>query len=528
MESLLNASAQGERKNQSDTRKKTASRKAASAGGVLDDRPAAVTQRALQDVIDNSRQVLQHKAVAEMINNSAGIRQHKAQRDAIQRSPGMAARRLQSDMLVGVAAKHEKFNPSVQRQQRTSATGDTSRVSLPTDLAASSALAEVKRNNTGLPDRLKSGMESMSGMSLDHVKVHYNSSRPAQLNAHAYAQGGDIHVGPGQEKYLSHEAWHVVQQAQGRVRPTMQMQGGVQVNDDKGLEAEADAMGARALQLASTGTSQTASFDPVARRKARSLPTTTQAVLKAQFAPVQMTKGVKRKSGAAESANAYTANGNPGPYKQIKTSVDGSPIGPSMPHVLGDTFEAGGITFPVAQGGVFSEEAALRATKAKAGDNMASLTGHRSKAGVKVGDVGSYKAIQHLEQKGDQLTGDHQPSGAAIKQAIRQQLHAALNVMLTRGMANTAYGNAITVVMTDAWHKAESRTYGGRNSQTQIHRDANDLLDAAMKDWKKTVPELIKQGYTPDVIQQIWRNLEAARNAYYEKGAPQMAALQTL
>jgi hypothetical protein len=46
---------------------------------------------------------------------------------------------------------------------------------------------------------------------------------------------------------LPHEAWHVVQQAQGRVKPTMQMKDGVPVNDDKGLEHEADVMGAKAL-----------------------------------------------------------------------------------------------------------------------------------------------------------------------------------------------------------------------------------------------------------------------------------------
>lgn len=110
-----------------------------------------------------------------------------------------------------------------------------------------------KPNNTGLPNNLKSGIESLSGMSMDNVKVHYNSSRPAQLNAHAYAQGTDIHVAPGQEKHLPHEAWHVVQQAQGRVRPTMQMKVGVPVNDDKGLEQEADAMGRKALSIKTFG-----------------------------------------------------------------------------------------------------------------------------------------------------------------------------------------------------------------------------------------------------------------------------------
>lgn len=112
---------------------------------------------------------------------------------------------------------------------------------------AQRAEASAKPNHTGLPDNLKSGIKSLSGISLDHVKVHYNSPQPAQLNALAYAQGSDIHVAPGQEQHLPHEAWHVVQQAQGRVKPTMQMKEGVAVNDDQALEHEADVMGARAI-----------------------------------------------------------------------------------------------------------------------------------------------------------------------------------------------------------------------------------------------------------------------------------------
>jgi len=106
----------------------------------------------------------------------------------------------------------------------------------------------AKANDTGLPDNLKTGIESLSGVSMDSVKVHYNSPQPAQLNALAYAQGSDIHVAPGQERHLPHEAWHVVQQAQGRVQPTMQLKDGVPVNDDAGLEREADQMGEKAVQ----------------------------------------------------------------------------------------------------------------------------------------------------------------------------------------------------------------------------------------------------------------------------------------
>jgi hypothetical protein len=107
-----------------------------------------------------------------------------------------------------------------------------------------------RANNTGLPDQLKSGIESLSGLSMDHVRVHYSSSQPAQLNALAYAQGSDIHLALGQERNLPHEAWHVVQQVQGRVKPTRQMKEGLAVNDSPALEREADQMGLCALHAA--------------------------------------------------------------------------------------------------------------------------------------------------------------------------------------------------------------------------------------------------------------------------------------
>jgi hypothetical protein len=110
-------------------------------------------------------------------------------------------------------------------------------------------LFQKKENRTGLPDRLKIGIENLSGYSMDDVKVHRNSDRPAQLNAHAFAQGSEIHLSSGQEKHLPHEAWHVVQQKQGRVKPSFQMKSGEAVNDIVGLEKEADNMGLKALRI---------------------------------------------------------------------------------------------------------------------------------------------------------------------------------------------------------------------------------------------------------------------------------------
>lgn len=108
-------------------------------------------------------------------------------------------------------------------------------------------MVQRQANKTGLPDNLKSGMENISGMSLDHVRVHYNSAKPATVQAHAYAQGSDIHLASGQEKHLPHELGHVVQQAQGRVVATTSV-AGMAVNDCPALEHEADVLGGKALR----------------------------------------------------------------------------------------------------------------------------------------------------------------------------------------------------------------------------------------------------------------------------------------
>lgn len=96
-------------------------------------------------------------------------------------------------------------------------------------------------NKTGIPDTMKTRFENLSGFSFDDVRVHYNSDKPAQLQALAYTQGNQVYVAPGQEKHLGHELGHVVQQKQGRVYPTI-TQNGLPVNDDAALEAEADSL----------------------------------------------------------------------------------------------------------------------------------------------------------------------------------------------------------------------------------------------------------------------------------------------
>jgi hypothetical protein len=95
-----------------------------------------------------------------------------------------------------------------------------------------------------LPSALKAGIESLSGVSLDDVRVHYNSPGPAQLNALAYSQGTDIHVAPGHDRHVAHEAWHIVQQRQGRVSATVRTHIGLST-DERALEVERDLLAKR-------------------------------------------------------------------------------------------------------------------------------------------------------------------------------------------------------------------------------------------------------------------------------------------
>ena len=157
-------------------------------------------------------------------------------------APPRAGRANAAQLAARLAALRRPGAPAVQLKAAEGAAGPA----LPTP-----------RNQTGLPDRLKAGIEALSGLAMDDVRVHYSSPKPAGLAAHAYTQGTEIHVAPGQERHLPHEAWHVVQQKQGRVAATRQLKG-VDVNDDLALETEADRMGA----LAATGPAAAAAPTP--------------------------------------------------------------------------------------------------------------------------------------------------------------------------------------------------------------------------------------------------------------------------
>jgi hypothetical protein len=157
------------------------------------------------------------------------------------RAPGITSGVLQLQRAAGNQAVSRALAARPGVMQLTDA-GQAARDPMPARSAAN-------RGPSGLPAGLRRRVEQLSGVAMDGVKVHYDSPEPAQVQALAFTKGTDIHVAPGQEKHIAHEAWHVVQQAQGRVNKTTQLKSGVAVNDDLGLEREADLMGAKASQM---------------------------------------------------------------------------------------------------------------------------------------------------------------------------------------------------------------------------------------------------------------------------------------
>ncbi len=107
----------------------------------------------------------------------------------------------------------------------------------------------------GLPADLNSKLQGTLNSDFSDVKIHQDAQSATDVGALAYTQGNDVHFAPGQydphsskgQELIGHELTHVVQQRQGRVRPTTQAKG-LPVNDDPGLEAEADDRGRAVVQ----------------------------------------------------------------------------------------------------------------------------------------------------------------------------------------------------------------------------------------------------------------------------------------
>lgn len=143
--------------------------------------------------------------------------------------------------------------------------------SLPLQKKESNISTDKSARKAGVGDFVMEKMEQSFGADFSDVKINTNSSSASDLGALAYTQGNQIDFAPGQynpssqagQELLGHELTHVVQQREGRVKANGSIKGQA-LNDDAGLEKEADDLGKKAAS--GSGTRQ--------RKKSRTIPST--------------------------------------------------------------------------------------------------------------------------------------------------------------------------------------------------------------------------------------------------------------
>lgn len=279
--------------------------------------------RAASSFVDNRPEAQQFARIQEMANNSPPAKKLAQLQAMINDSPRMVAQQEQIDRMFGKAVQRQEAPQEEELQMK----AEVASAQLPSEDVP-------QKNSTGLPDDLKAGIENLSGVSLDNVNVHYNSAKPAQLQALAYTQDTDIHVGPGQEKHVPHEAWHVVQQRRGRVKPTLRAEG-VPINDDTALEREADVMGAKALQMRRSEkrafespindiqSYQQIKNDSPPIRESPELPKSLTTHTASKTSSVQMTTTVIQRSGlSSQLRNTFNQNG----VAALFAAIDGAQV----------------------------------------------------------------------------------------------------------------------------------------------------------------------------------------------------------
>ncbi|MCV3300127.1 hemagglutinin repeat-containing protein [Pantoea ananatis] len=114
---------------------------------------------------------------------------------------------------------------------------------------------------------------------------------------------------------------------------------------------------------------------------------------------------------------------------------------------------------------------------------------------VKPLDVGSYKELKDRSVVGDGLEHDHIPSFAAIRQAKENELGRKLTPTEEKNL----YNNATAIEVPKDVHQA-GRTYGGKNTPSQIKQDAIDLCGAECRDTEVHRKNMLDRGYDPKIV----------------------------
>lgn len=144
----------------------------------VDNRPQTIAQRQLIHTIHTSPQMIAQRKQAGSIRNSSRIVAQREFSRSLQ-SPGVQLQAApEEEMLQG------KFETVQRIEEKETLQGK----SAAEKIVQREQKSAREPNNTGLSDDLKSSIEHLSGMSMDHNNIHYNSLQPVQLNALTNAQ----------------------------------------------------------------------------------------------------------------------------------------------------------------------------------------------------------------------------------------------------------------------------------------------------------------------------------------------------
>ena len=131
-------------------------------------------------------------------------------------------------------------------------------------------------------------------------------------------------------------------------------------------------------------------------------------------------------------------------------------------------------------------------------------------AEVSLFEVGEYGALKSRPGR-DGMEMDHIPSKAALCEATYRHIEESIKRELNKKEKEAVLqvvgklGGAIAVPK--EMHDKLSRTIGGRNTKTRIHRDSLDIIRAIKADVDAYTPELRRRGYSDNDIKMRYNDL---------------------
>ncbi|WP_278249761.1 S-type pyocin domain-containing protein [Photorhabdus cinerea] len=127
--------------------------------------------------------------------------------------------------------------------------------------------------------------------------------------------------------------------------------------------------------------------------------------------------------------------------------------------------------------------------------NMPPVYVYLSKPPVKLFEVDLYSNFAGKPRSG--MHADHMPSAAAVRTKLK-----VLYPDLDKDELNLLAKDVAAIIIPAEVHQKFSATYGGRNSQTQIKQDAQDLRAALDRDFNTIKPALKNYGATEEQLEE--------------------------